>query len=357
MEAIAARDDVNLQVCYFAPFTPERIKQGWHDVTRRSYERHISSAQAIFEINDYRNAVHVVFGDGFPFMRELFPILNREKLKWMLWSEPLGFTVRNLLKFNPFLCSIALPLLFLHKRKYLQMLSQQSLGVLVQGTMSRRCYEKAGIPSEKIDHLFYCGKALQCTADLKAKFQLEGKHCFIYIGQLSYRKGTDLLIKAFSALANAENWNLVLIGRDYGNGSYQKLGAKLLNEGRVKFLPPAVPEELGNIVAMSDVCILPSRYDGWGIVLNEAASLGKALIGTEQCGAAHHVIQQNVNGFMVKAGSVPALKNAMQRFVDNPRLATTMGTHSQALFFSEFTPKKNAERLVEAIQRQEQKIS
>jgi len=89
------------------------------------------------------------------------------------------------------------------------------------------------------------------------------------------------------------------------------------------------------------VFVLPSRFDGWGMVLNEAASLGKALISTEKCGAAHHLIRQRENGFRIPAGDVEALSEAMIRYVIDPELVKRHGKRSTELF-AECTPEENA---------------
>jgi glycosyltransferase involved in cell wall biosynthesis len=97
-----------------------------------------------------------------------------------------------------------------------------------------------------------------------------------------------------------------------------------------------------------DILVLPSRFDGWGMVLNEAASLGKALIATESCGAAHHLIDAERNGFRVRPGDVAGLADAMSRYCRDPDLARQHGAHSRRVFV-QFTPACNAVRLRECL--------
>jgi glycosyltransferase involved in cell wall biosynthesis len=82
--------------------------------------------------------------------------------------------------------------------------------------------------------------------------------------------------------------------------------------------------------------------------LNEAASLGKALIASDGCGAAHHLIKHGVNGFRVPIGDVVALARAMTQYCRDPALVSRHGAESLRLFQA-FTPTRNALRLEQAI--------
>jgi glycosyltransferase involved in cell wall biosynthesis len=95
----------------------------------------------------------------------------------------------------------------------------------------------------------------------------------------------------------------------------------------------------------ADVFILPSLFDGWGAVLNEAASVKKPLISTDECGAAYHLIDDKKNGFRVKAGSVDHLRKAMQFYIDNPEKIIIHGKISHQIY-KNFTPDKNVEQFL-----------
>jgi glycosyltransferase involved in cell wall biosynthesis len=85
------------------------------------------------------------------------------------------------------------------------------------------------------------------------------------------------------------------------------------------------------------------------MVIYEAASMGKALIATDRCGAAHHIIVDGLNGFRVKAGDVNVLGLAMQKYLDSPGLAQLHGKHSK-IMAEFFHPEKNTERFLTAIE-------
>jgi glycosyltransferase involved in cell wall biosynthesis len=72
------------------------------------------------------------------------------------------------------------------------------------------------------------------------------------------------------------------------------------------------------------------------------------LISTDECGAAYHFIENNKNGYIVKAGSVDELSKAMQVYIDKPDM---ISEHSQYTLkiYQQYTPQANVERFCKAI--------
>jgi glycosyltransferase involved in cell wall biosynthesis len=84
------------------------------------------------------------------------------------------------------------------------------------------------------------------------------------------------------------------------------------------------------------------------MVLSEAASVGKALIATNACGAAHHLIIEGENGFRVPPNDATSLAHAMLSYTTDPGLAHRHGRRSQELF-AEYTPDRTVQRLVQGL--------
>jgi glycosyltransferase involved in cell wall biosynthesis len=85
------------------------------------------------------------------------------------------------------------------------------------------------------------------------------------------------------------------------------------------------------------------------MVIYEAASMGKAVIATDRCGAALHMIVDGVNGFRVKAGDVKSLVSAMRRYLESPGLSKLHGDYSK-IIAEFFHPNKNVERFLCAME-------
>lgn len=136
--------------------------------------------------------------------------------------------------------------------------------------------------------------------------QLNSERVFLFSGSLIYRKGVDLLARAFVRLAKeAPNVRLKLMG----TGELQRSLAKTLGpvSNRVEFLGFKDWAELPACYAEADVLCVPSRYDGWGLVVPEGLAAGLPVIGTNQMGAAIEFIKTGCNGWLLPAGDEGAL--------------------------------------------------
>jgi glycosyltransferase involved in cell wall biosynthesis len=94
---------------------------------------------------------------------------------------------------------------------------------------------------------------------------------------------------------------------------------------------------------------LPSRYDGWGVVLNQALGAGLPIICSTAVGAGQDLVADDVNGLKCPPGDAEALSQAMARFIQQPDLARRWGAASRAKA-AQWLPERGAEKWVEAIE-------
>ncbi len=134
----------------------------------------------------------------------------------------------------------------------------------------------------------------------------------LYAGQLIPRKRDDLLLQAFSRL-DEPSARLRLIGQGPEEAALRALAQRLGIAGRVDFSPSLPNAETVAAMAEADVLVLPSRFDGWGAVVNEALLVGTPVICSDRCGASD-VIENGRNGYVFEAGSAPALLACLRRF-------------------------------------------
>jgi glycosyltransferase involved in cell wall biosynthesis len=59
--------------------------------------------------------------------------------------------------------------------------------------------------------------------------------------------------------------------------------------------------------------VLPSISENWGVVIQEAAVAGMPLICSSECGATVHYLMDGYNGYVIEAGNVESLKQALKR--------------------------------------------
>ena len=101
----------------------------------------------------------------------------------------------------------------------------------------------------------------------------------VFAGTLSRRKGVDILVQAAELLA-ARGADVVVDA--YGSGDAGSFGLDTKNVKHRGLIPFG---EGPSVMRSYDVLVLPSRYDGWGVVVNEAIQAGVPVVASEHAGA------------------------------------------------------------------------
>lgn len=134
----------------------------------------------------------------------------------------------------------------------------------------------------------------------------------LYVGQLIMRKRVDLLLTAFSWL-DVPSVRLQIIGKGEEEQNLKQLAKQLGIVDRVSFSQGMPNAEIVAAMAAADVLVLPSKFDGWGAVVNEALMVGTPVICSDRCGASD-VIENGRNGYVFEAGNARALLGSLHSF-------------------------------------------
>lgn len=322
-DAILKSKMIDLEVRYFNEITEDRLALGWENRKDfKPFEQRVATlTEGIQSLKDMNERIHIISGNGYSFTRVLIDYCCSHNLKWINWVERSGVRLFYLLNQNSFLFRLFFPFYQrFYNRKFAQKIQKYAMGTFVSGVKAEEDYLKKGVSKEKIKQLFYALEPLHDTSVIPESLQKSKfKYHFIYVGALTKRKGIDVLLKAYSRIENNE-WGLILVGADRSNGEYQRLAQQLNILDKVLFTGAVDFTKINEYMSFGDVFILPTRFDGWGAVLNEAAALGMPMISTDQCGAAFHLIEDDINGYIVKAGSVKNLYVVMKSYVDDKTL-------------------------------------
>ena len=140
---------------------------------------------------------------------------------------------------------------------------------------------------------------------------------FLFSGSLIERKGVDLLAEAFVRLAR-EVPHVRL--RIVGEGELRESLVQTLRpvSERVEFVGFRDWEQLPAEYACADVLCVPSRYDGWGLVVPEGLASGLPVIASDRMGAALEFVESGRNGWFIRAGDQEALLEAMREAATMP---------------------------------------
>jgi glycosyltransferase involved in cell wall biosynthesis len=152
---------------------------------------------------------------------------------------------------------------------------------------------------------------------------------FLFCGQMIRRKGVDLLLNAFDQLiGTAVDARLILVGREADLTAFMKAVGPAARE-RIEYRGFKAPEDLADEFARADVFVLPSRHDGWGVVVNQALGAGLPVIASDAVGAGLDLVEPEGNGLLFAAGDTHGLLACLERLARNPELARIWGERSR----------------------------
>jgi len=160
--------------------------------------------------------------------------------------------------------------------------------------------------------------------------KLKDNICYIIsIGRLVKRKGFDFLLKSISKIENKKIHVLII-----GNGPEKKNLIDLANElnikDRIHFIGSVSEEKKFQYLSNSDVYVLSSVHEGFGIVLQEAMQVGLPIISTNNGGQVD-LIKEGKNGYLIKFDDIKSLANKIDKMIKDKNLKQR---------FSEFNKKE-----------------
>jgi glycosyltransferase involved in cell wall biosynthesis len=166
---------------------------------------------------------------------------------------------------------------------------------------------------------------------------------FLFCGQMIRRKGVDLLLTAFDRLVQKGlEVELHLVGREASLPGFLS-AVSLAARERIRYVGFQPPESLPTFFARADVFVMPSRHDGWGVVVNQALGAGLPVITSDAVGAGIDLVEHEVNGLHFPACDVHALEQSMERVAVNRREASLWGEASRKKALS-LTPDEGARK-------------
>jgi glycosyltransferase involved in cell wall biosynthesis len=133
----------------------------------------------------------------------------------------------------------------------------------------------------------------------------------IFVGRPLFNKGLDILLNALHSLRRRE-WRLHVVGDGNDRDEFVEFCAGLGLTESVQFYGMLPNSEVINLISKSDLLVLPSRWDGWGAVVNEALMLGVPVVCSDKCGAAD-LLDGRERGEIVSSESISSLRSVLSR--------------------------------------------
>lgn len=305
-----------------------RKAQGWTDtqvgtVERRLIPQHGFLRYCYRQLSEHRTEVHL-FASPFQQPRLILCMLFAAWLgiEFYLISEPYspnedGYFANAPKLLGRFKATLR-PLLY---RAYSNLLRRHVAGIFTISRLAFAQYQKAGVPPAKLFPFGYFipGAAAVPSRPKSSELTANVGLRIIFIGSLIRRKGVDLLQEAVKHLAAQGCKVSVDI---YGPGDVSSIPA---NSASIHYRGMIPFGQAQKVIASYDLLVLPSRYDGWGVVVNEALCAGVPVVCSDTTGAGTVAVAFGA-GLSFSSGEASALSDVLARLVDAPSLLKAMRT-------------------------------
>jgi glycosyltransferase involved in cell wall biosynthesis len=212
-------------------------------------------------------------------------------------------------------------------------------GVLVTGTLARESMLARGARPDRI-RVFANTVDVEAfgeRADVLAGRRAELREALglstadvavLSVARLAPEKGLDVLVRA-AAQTGDPGVVILAAGEGPQRGSLESLAAGL--GVRLSLLGDLDWERIVEAYVAADVFALLSRSEPWGVVVNEAAACRLPLVLSDAVGAAHDLVVEGENGFLVPAGDVASATAALRSLAGDPALRSRFGAASRRI--------------------------
>ena len=198
------------------------------------------------------------------------------------------------------------------------------------GNLGAQYFKKYGAKSNHIffspvepDYSLIASISLALIESVRLEYKINlNRHYIIYSGRLVAVKRIDLLLDAFMIIAkDRPEWDLLIAGAG-------PLEAELKSKVPINLQQRILwigfidsPQNMFALYRLSDVLALTSDYEPWALVVNEAASVGLALVCSDIVGAAAELLHDRENGRFFEKGDVSSLVDALRDVTDIENLS------------------------------------
>lgn len=196
------------------------------------------------------------------------------------------------------------------------------------------------VPRSKIEVIPY-----GVVSDRFEKGNPEESTDLVAIGTLFYRKGFDLLIKAWAQLANQyPETSLHIYGDGPQRASFESLAEEYAVNDSVVFHGNVEHHIIRDALANARAFVHPSRSEGFPHVRLEAMASGCPVIASNVTGT-NEMIRNGIDGLVIPTGNVYSLVNAIEELLMSPKMAKIMGEKAEDRVRQIYTWKSIAGKL------------
>lgn len=219
--------------------------------------------------------------------------------------------------------------------------------VAVSAAVATFVVEVEGVPASRVRTVHYGLEADASgpvdRAEARARLGASPGELLVgVVGRSVEQKGIDVLLSAFPRIAAAvPEARLAIVGDGPLRGALESLARRLGIAGRVRFT--GWVDRAGTLMAACDVVVVPSRFEGFGLVALEAMAASRPVVAT-RVDALCEVVVDGETGLLVSAEDSAALAAAVAGLLRAPERAAAMGAAGRRRLVEEFSVARMVDR-------------
>ena len=238
---------------------------------------------------------------------------------------------------------------FFFKNFFLKLIFSKINYFAAIGSLNKKFYLKNGVKKNNIFMMPYCvDNNFFRKIDAKYMYFLKKKYAIkkqdkiiLFAGKLIPRKSPITLLKAFSLLKK-KNVHLIFVGDGILKTSLHEIVLQKKIK-RVYFFGFLGQKKLSTIYNMSDIFVLVSKEETWGLVVNEALAGSCAVIVSKQVGSSIDLVKNNYNGFVLNKINEFSLNNYLNKLLSSKKLSQIKKNSRKSI--TRFSIKENIKNL------------
>ena len=232
-------------------------------------------------------------------------------------------------------------------------------GVIAASSATYNAAVELGCPSSRlalVPNAVYMKEFCPDASFAREKLGLRNYPVVFTLGSHEPHKGMEYLIRAIPLVLREVPDAIFVIGGDGSLRNYhESLAKSLVVSGNVVFTGRIARQEVSYYYAASDVFVIPSIVEAFGLVIIEAMACGKPVIGTNVGGIPDTIIE-GLTGFLVSPRDPRGLSEKIVLLLKSSRLRGEMGRAGKEIVKKKFNMEERIKRIVrlyESLKRNE----
>jgi glycosyltransferase involved in cell wall biosynthesis len=230
--------------------------------------------------------------------------------------------------------------------------SKQYLGILTSNIFLKPSIDTFIVPGERqatfirklgfndILQGWYAAKVKDFINDSEILYR---ENAFLFVGRLVPQKGIHLLVNAYNKYCSSVDkpWKLIVAGV----GPLQEL---IESHPNIDYIGFVQPKDLPRLMWRAKCFILPSYFEPWGVVIQEAAVAGLPILSSYKCGAVTAYLRNGLNGYLMSPKVESILNTMLKISAMTEEDILTMSKYS-SLLGKLWTPEMQARYFINSI--------